>query len=780
MKANPSNHLSLRAAIVMAIAAAPAWSLASAASPSSIALAGISTVEVPRVTQTVDPQATSIVAQTHLAFLSKLQLAGNVPDTTKMSHIQLILQPSAQRTAALQNLVAEQHDPSSTHFHQWLTPQQYGQAFGITDSDLAAITSWLTSQGFTVNSIYPNKTEIDFSGSVGQVRQAFRTQLQRFVINGKTHIANTSDISVPAALKPVITGVMGLNDMRPQPQHVAVKVAAWNKNTHKFNLLHTEGAKSPSHSMALSFTDNERGLVPNDFAKMYGVMPIRQNGVVGKGITIAVVEGNSMVPGDWTNFINQFNLSSWGGTFTQIQPQLADGTINCSDPNAVYGPGQDDTETTLDAEYASAMAPGAHIVVASCADYTDNTGSTLATDNFFGGVFVAATNLINANSGRPDIISASYGFGENFVDSASKRAIDLMWAQADAEGISVFVSSGDSGTNPSFNGTVISGTGVDANAFATSPNVTAVGGTDTADVLDGTTNQYFSKTINIAYGSALGYVPEIPWNESCGNGVAAKVSGYSSAVDFCNSLLKYDPEGETVTSEAASGGPSHVDTKPAWQRLVTGATPDQSRDVPDISLFAGSYGGYTWAVMCTAAYPCTPDFSTPVSLIGGTSLAAPMFAGIQALIDQGLAMRGLPADQGNAAPTLYALAGKEYGTGMDTPPASLAACSADNGSNGTESCVFHDITRGSISTECFEEIPFATTSNCYFFTTVLQGMQIGLTTKDAMPTQYSPQNKAYSAQPGWNFATGLGSVNTENLLIAWRAFVHAPVAAPAP
>lgn len=220
------------------------------------------------------------------------------------------------------------------------------------------------------------------------------------------------------------------------------------------------------------------------------------------------------------------------------------------------------------------------------------------------------------------------------------------------------------------------------------------------------------------------------------------------------------------------------DAKPAWQGQIYHAANDNSRDLPDVSLFAGSYGGYTWVITCTSNNPCAPGFNEPTSLSGGTSLASPMFAGIQALMDQGLAARGLNADQGNAAPTLYALAAEEYGSSSGPVPASLATCNADNGAKGTSDCVFHNVTRGSNSTECYQEAG-VTTSNCYYFDTVLKGqVEIGLTTQDASPTNYSPANKAYGAQPGWSFASGLGSVNATNLLIAWRAFDHAPPASP--
>jgi subtilase family serine protease len=755
------NSFTLCVSIAAALAVAPACSFAAAGN--AAALAGIDTSEAPRITRVVDNRALSTIGQTHLSALSAMTPAGDVDQAARMNHLQLVLRPSAARSAKLRTLIDQQHDPASPRFHQWLTPGQYGQAFGVNDSDVAAVTAWLASQGFSVNGVYPNKSQIDFSGTTAQVNLAFHTRMRHYQADGKMHIANATDIAVPTALQPVISGVLGLNDVKPRALHVDPKVGTWNAATHAFDM------QPPAGPLAVSFDASTRGLVPDDMAKMYGVTSLRKNGITGQGITIAVVEDGDMVPADWTNFVQQFNLGSFGGTFKQFQPQI--GSLgNCLDEDTLYNYQDDDVETLLDAEWSTAMAPGAHVEVASCSDY--DSAQKPVGDNFFGGVFVAATNLINGDD-RPNIISTSYGFGESEVDSASKTAIDLMWAQADAEGISVFVSSGDSGTNASFNGGVINGESINTNAFATSPNVTAVGGTDTADVLDGTTAKYFKKTPGDAYETAKGYVPEIPWNESCGNDIAAKslYGGFASAPAFCQFLIKYDQSGYYVTSEGSSGGPSTVDSKPAWQRQVYNAEKDQSRDIPDVALFAGSYGGSTWAVICTATYPCAPGFTTPTQVEGGTSLSAPMFAGIQALIDQGLAMRGLPASQGNAAPTLYALAQQEYGDAGDKA-ATLATCDADNGTDGTGQCVFHNVTRGSISTECIQEAP-AITSHCYFVGTIGQGeLQVGLTSTDA--TTYNPKTKAYAARPGWSFASGLGSVNTANLLKAWRNFVGAP------
>jgi subtilase family serine protease len=524
----------------------------------------------------------------------------------------------------------------------------------------------------------------------------------------------------------------------------------------------------------VNFSGGVRGFVPYDMQTIYNTSSLYTSGFTGAGITIAVVEDQDMDPSDWPNFVSQFGLGSYGGTFNQIQPQLTPSTGNCTDPGGA-NPDGESIETILDAEYSTAMAPGAAIWVATC----DDSNSS----NFFGGVFTAADNLINNTNpaGRPNVISASYGYGEGFTDTPSKTAIDLMWAQADAEGISVFVSTGDSGSNPSFNGFVINDAGIDANSLATSPNDTGVGGSDTADILDGTTSKYFNSTpqCGVRHGEILCAGDHLE-HLVRQYGAAQKLVGLS-ALQFCKTALIYDPNGYYVTSESGSGGPSAIDAKPAWQRVVHGAPKDLSRDLPDVSLFGGSYGGYSWVILCTGLYPCTPNFASPVELVAGTSLSSPMFAGVQAVLDQGLYAAGAwSPNQGNAAPTLYELARNEYGGATGSTPSTLAQCDSDNGTKGTGKCVFYNITSGGNSTQCIQVAAFAqVTPDCYFYGTIqnyLEGFYgptlVGLTSTSA--TKYNSNTAAFSSTPGWSFANGLGSVNANNLYSAWKKFMGLP------
>ncbi len=238
----------LSASIAAALASTPAMLLAQpTATVKNLALEGINTTEASRVTGAINNNEVVTLPGSHLGFTAKAA-ANHVPDTAHMNHMQLILQPSAERQVALKQLIADQHNPKSAKFQQWLTPQQFGDNFGVTDSDIAVATSWLTSQGFTVNNVYPNKMQIDFSGTSGLVRQAFHTQENIYTINGQKHLANATNVTIPAALQPVVVGVMGLNDFHPKPLHVKPKLAQQNRSTGKFDLMnaaesgHAEGA----------------------------------------------------------------------------------------------------------------------------------------------------------------------------------------------------------------------------------------------------------------------------------------------------------------------------------------------------------------------------------------------------------------------------------------------------------------------------------------------------------------------------------------------------------
>ena len=748
------HKLAVAACLLTAVAGTSV--MAQSASSHFPAFANTST-DAPRVVQTVDANRVVTLARSHLSFLDGMKATSVVDAATPMNHLQLVLRRSAARQAALDQLSADQHNPNASRYRQWLTPTQYGDQFGVLDSDIAAASAWLTSQGFKVNAVYPNRMQIDFSGTAGTVDAAFHTQEKRYVFkDGSKHVVNAGDIQIPAALKDITIGVSGLDDVRPQPLS-----APQSTSRHEAASTAVAQETSPRHGPKNLFIPKNgsplsRLLVPNDLVTMYGIRTIRNNGVVGTGITIALIESGSVKTSSWQNFASIFNLTRYGGTLDQINPP---GPADCENRGVEV---DDSDSTVVDAEWTTAIAPAAHVVVASCFD-ADGVSN----------VYAAMTNLISADS-RPNIISIDSFVSEQTAAQGDKSLIDEAWTQADLEGISVFVPTGNAGSR-GYPGTRLD-TALDVNALATSPHVTAVGATDLADVLDGTSNKYFAKVPSVVGGSALSYVPEIPWNTTCGNGVVAKALGYNRVVGYCNDLIrKYGQASmDTNYSFASGGGSSIFDVKPTWQISVHNAENDAVRDIPDIAVFGGSFNGYTSVLICTMYYPCVslPDYYNDSSI--GTEMSSAVFAGIQALMDQGLSARGVTSYQGNAAPTLYALASVEYGASSGAPASTLATCNADNGTSGTANCVFHNVTRGSISTPC-STLNVLPLSHCYFYYSDSNGSNSfyhfqGLTTSDANPTTYGVDNKAYGARPGWSFASGLGSVNATNLLIAWRAF----------
>ena len=170
-----------------------------------------------RVTQAVDMQ-NLVTLRGNVHPLARPEFdQGVAPDDLPMERMLLVLQRGADQEAALRQLLDDQQVKSSAQFHQWLTPEQFGQQFGPADSDLQAVTDWLTSQGFQVTKVAAGRTVIEFSGTAGLVRQVLGTEIHKFRVNGEDHWANTSDPQIPAALAPVVAGFASLNNFPESP-----------------------------------------------------------------------------------------------------------------------------------------------------------------------------------------------------------------------------------------------------------------------------------------------------------------------------------------------------------------------------------------------------------------------------------------------------------------------------------------------------------------------------------------------------------------------------------
>ena len=684
----------------------------------------------PRITQNIDEGNLVRLAGNTRREAKAENDRGAVADDLRIEHMLLQLHRSPEQEQELQQFIEELHNPSSPNFHKWLTAQEFGDRFGVAQQDLDTLTRWLESHGFQVNVVYPSGMVIDFSGNAGQVRKAFRTEIHRLEVQGEKHIANMSDPRIPTAFASVVTGVISLHDFRPQTMHKMRKPL-------------------PNFTFGSLFGDTF-AMVPADLATIYNLNPLFSAGYSGQGQTIVVI-GNSDVfsTADWSAFRSTFGLSGYtSGSFTQVHPRSPSGPNNCRRPGA-FAPNS--AEAIVDAEWASAAAPSAAIQLAACAD----TGTT------FGGL-IAIQNLINAGGQPPAIMSISFGECETVNGAAANAAYNAAYQQAVAEGISIFVASGDSGAAGCDFSATGATHGIGANALASTAYNVAVGGTDFSDTYSVTNDIYWNSTNTAAFGSAKSYIPETPWNDSCAGELLSSYLGYSptyGSASLCNDLSFGDLLQTTV---AGGGGPSGCATgtpssdgivsgtcqgwpKPSWQSVL-GNPSDGVRDTPDVSLFAADglwshYYVFCWSDTSNGGAPCTGDPSN-WSAAGGTSFSAPILAGIQGLVNQKTGAR-----QGNPNPAYYQLAATEYGS------IGSSSCNSSNGNGVASTCVFYDVTQGDMDVNC------TGSNDCY--------NPSGPGTQGVLSTFNDSFNPAYGTTTGWDFATGIGTLNATNLVINW-------------
>jgi subtilase family serine protease len=651
---------------------------------------------------------------------------GRVADDLALEHMLLQLRRSPEQEAALEQYVDGLTEPTAANYHQWLTADEYGSRYGLAGSDISTLTAWLSSHGFTVNAVYPNGVLIDFSGTAGQVRSAFHTEIHQLSVHGVDHIANMSNPKIPAALADAVVGVVSMHDFTPRTLY-----------------------KPRQDYTFTSSGQTYQAVVPGDLATIYNLNPLFTGGVSGKGQTIVLIEDTNLKnSSDWTTFRSKFGLSSFSsGSFKTVHPAPKSGSNNCSNPGVNGAEG----EAALDVEWSSAAAPNATIELASCKD----------TNTTFGGL-LAVQNLINESSTPPAIISISYGECEAFNGATANAAYSSAYQQAATEGVSVFVSSGDEGAASCDADQSKATHGIGVSGFTSTPYNVSVGGTDFGDTVTSTNSTYWSSTNSSTYSSVLSYVPEIPWNDSCAGSLLFSFEGYtagSGTSGFCNSTTGK----EFLTTASGSGGPSGCATgspstsgvvsgsckgtsKPSWQSGVLGIPSDGVRDIPDVSLFAanGLWGHYYVFCFSDTSEGGTSCSGAPSSWAGagGTSFASPIMAGIQSLVNESTGKR-----QGNPNPVYYKLAASEYGTSGST------SCNSSNGNTAGSSCVFYDITKGDMDVNCTGK------NDCY----------LPSSTNGVLSTSSSTFVTAYGTNVGWDFATGIGSVNAENLVSKWSS-----------
>ncbi|AFL90585.1 putative protease [Terriglobus roseus DSM 18391] len=592
---------------------------------------------------------------------------GQLPGETRLQGMALYLKPTAAQDAALTQLIADQQNPASTSYHQWLTPEQYGARFGVSDDDVAVLTAWLQARGFTVDSVAPSRNRIVFSGTSAAVESAFAVTMKQYQRDGRTFFENSTAVQVPAAMADVIGGVTGLSSYRlasPQLRRTALPQASQNQT-----------GLTPYYTTS----GGNHYLVPWDFRQIYGMNTLINSGFDGTGITIGVIGQSAVDSAQLTYFQQKTGVSTVKLPTMTLVP-------NTGVSNKISG---DQGESELDLEYTTGSAPGASINFIYTGCGTTTNASPLTNNNSCNnnGVFDALTYAITtklANNGTAviPVLTLSYGGCESsFTTYATTgtNPFESYLKQANAQGQTVLVSSGDSGAatcDQSSTKVTVATRGLTVSYPASSPYVTAVGGT----TLTSDASTYWSSTNNAFAGSAISYMPETSWNDT----VAYK------------------------SFAASGGGVSKIFAKPSWQG-GTGVPADSHRDVPDVAFPANitEHGYFT----CTVDGACTNGtvgFSTGGGgLVGGTSVAAPNFAAMLAVIEQANGGGSL----GNVNPMLYTLAqGSSYST------------------------IFHDVTTGDNIVSCTVGTTDCTTGS------------IG-----------------YSAGVGYDLVTGLGSLDASAL-----------------
>ena len=597
-------------------------------------------------TQIVDSERT-IIPGTHPPMARQANDTGQVPAGTKLGGISIVFSRTASQEAKLQALLAAQQNLSSPLYHKWLTPEEFANQFGVADSDISKLESWLEQEGFAVDGISRSKNRVTFSGTAGQVAAAFDTELHYYTVNGQVHYAPSKDVSVPAAFSSVVLSVSNLSSFRPKPQ------LRFRSN----------------------FTSSQSGnhyLTPKDVDTIYDINKAYNDGYTGTGQSIAVVGQSEVYLSDVENFQNAAGIAVKDPTLVLV-PDSGSQVVSSGD----------EAESDIDMEYSGGIGTGATIYLVFVGDNSNYS--------VWDSINYAVDTLI------APIISISYGDCETDLGSNDYETLNGVLEQAAAQGQSVIAAAGDAGSTACYGDTNLTTSQQEALAVnfpASSQYVTGMGGTEfpAADVAASNTTYWESANGSDVISSALSYIPEQVWNDDSSS------DGLSSG----------------------GGGVSTLTSRPSWQTGAPGIPSGGYRLVPDISLDASpNNAGFLYCSSDSGATGVTGSCSNGfrdsndqyLTVAGGTSFDAPIFAGMIAIINQKLNSTG----QGVVNSTLYTLAADAT----------------------TYASVFHDITSG--GNQCNAGSSYCSTAG----------------------------ESKYPATTGYDEASGLGSLYFYNLLEAW-------------
>jgi len=642
---------------------------------------------------------------------------GPVDSAFQLNEVTLLTLPSPSQQKALDKLVAEQQDSSSPNYHKWLTPEEYADRFGLSVNDVQKISTWLKSQGLTVVNVARGRNWIVFSGTASQIQTAFRTEIHNYNVNGEMHFANATAPSIPASLAGIATGIRGLDDFHPKPMSVK---------------------RAPQvQSARANFFDNHFSpgdfVAPGDIATIYDLKPLYAAGVDGTGQKLAVIGQTDIFLADINDFRTGFGLSPISCTtnssnvITSCNSSNFKYVLTGTDPGvSTHG---DVTESDLDVEWSGATARGAQIIFVNSTDV-------------FTSFYFAIDNKL------APVISLSYGTCEFNDNNLPADEVEL--TKANTFGITFVNSSGDSGAaecDPDDPKNTLAVGGVAVSFPASSPAVTGVGGT--AIPMADFTSTFWGTTNATDGGTALSYIPETSWNDDVelvglgGFGTSPQAVQLNIGISSSGGGASNCSIQNASFTACVSGFP-----QPSYQTVTI---PGQAsvRFSPDVSLLASpDFPGY---IVCTqlselgdngtgsscgsgGAAGILASMALPnPAIFGGTSISAPIFAGIVVLLNQDLGSTGL----GNINPMLYTL------------------------SKTTSNKAFHQVTSGNNIVFCTAGTPSA------------------MPAADRCPSSGSLGFNAstHDATNGYNLVTGLGSVDANSLFTAWKGSAVNPTPA---
>lgn len=755
-----------------------------------------------RIVERIDESQLTTLKGNTLPVANAKNDRGLVSPNLPMTDLILVLKRSPEQQAAFDKYVASQYDATSPNFHHWMTAEESGENFGVSQTDIATISNWLTGHGFRIDAVAKDRMSIRFSGTAGQVQSAFHTEIHNLVVNGAQHIANMSDPQIPSALAPAVAGVKSLHNFFPKPLHRTGSLVTRDSKTGGWLRPTASSKNAPASASTVGAAPHPlfgisvpaganngayqvEDVAPYDFATIYNVLPLWNSNIDGTGQTIAIAGTSDIQLSDVNSFRSTFGLPAY--TTNVPQTIVANGTdpgvCTSTNSNAVCGIG-DLTENTLDVEWAGAVAKGAQI------DLVVSGSNSTTTDTVYSSANYVVQNKATLNA---TILSVSYGSCELNMSSADNAAYNNLWETAANEGIAVFTATGDSGSAGCDTPNSASDTinyavgGLAVSGLASSPWDTAVGGTDfnwcslTTQFNGGvcSPSPYWNSSNSTATGaSAAGYVPEIAWNNTCANPLAVTyleawadyvgISGVNDAETSCNFVAEYYPYinynygvdlSGLVNVSGSGGGASNCSTnttvdssstvgtctsgyaKPSWQSGVPGIPNDSARDIPDVSFFASNgYLSSSAYLICLSANGATCVTSTTTTTEPTSEEVGGTSVSTPAMAGvMALINQKTGAPQGNPNKQLYDLAALQ----------TYSDCSAENGTTSS-SCYFNDIDSGNNAAPCLAGSP-----NC---TVLHTGDQYGILS-------------GYSAGVGYDLATGLGSLNVANVVNHWPAAV---------